>query len=221
MANQQLEAQRRTILGKKVGRLRRDGRVPGIVYGPVVAETVPVSVDRREFIKFYQANGHSTLFDLHWEGGHQSVFIREVQLDPVRREPLHIDFFAPNLLRPVRAMVPLVLHNPVSTSEGVLTEARTDIEVEALPSNIPPQIDVDVSSIQHPGDAVRVGDLVLPADVVAITDADELVAQMEAVYQEPEAEAAEEEADVTAEAAAEPGAGAAAEGEAAAEAPAE
>jgi len=203
MANRTFEAQRRTVLGKKVKRMRREGRVPGIVYGPVVEGTVPVSVDFRDFLKFYQSNGHSTLFDLTWEDGSQSVFIRDVQQDPVRRQPVHVDFFAPNLLMPVRAMVPLVLHNPVQIATGVLTESRTEIEVEALPALIPHQIDVDVSMLQQPGDAIRVGDLTLPAEITAITDADELLVLIEAVYQEPEAEAAEgaEEAEETAAAA--------------------
>lgn len=197
MAVLEFAAQRRTVLGKKVSRMRREGRVPGIVYGPVVDETIPVSVDQRDFLKFYQANGHSTLFDLRWEDGEHSVFIREVQVDPVRRNPLHIDFFAPNLRRPVRAMVPLVLHNPISISGAVLTEARTDIEVEALPSQIPHQIDVDVSVLERPGDAIRVGDLTLPGDVTAITDENEIIAQLESTYVAPEEgeEVAEEAAE--------------------------
>ena len=193
MAIQEFQAQRRTVLGKKVAQLRREGRVPGIVYGPVVKETVPVSVDRREFARFYQAHGHSTLFDLRWEDGKESVLIREVQIDPIRREPLHVDFFAPNLRRPVRAMVPLVLHNVVNTSEAILTEARTEIEVEALPAQIPSQIDVDVSGLERAGDAIRVGDLTLPEGVVAVTDADELIANMEAIYVAPEAAVGEVE----------------------------
>lgn len=199
MAIQTFEAQRRTVIGKKVARLRREGRIPGIVYGPMVDETVPVTVDQRDFQKFYQSNGHSTLFELRWEDGKHSVFVREVQLEPVSRRPLHIDFFAPNLRRPVRAMVPLVLHNPVTISGGVLTEARTEIEVEALPSLIPHQIVVDVSVLEHPGDAIRVGDVKLPPDVIAITDENEIVAQMESTYVAPEVgEVAEEQAEVAA-----------------------
>ena len=162
MASQEFAAQRRTVVGKKVKRLRREGLVPGIVYGPVVEGTVPVSVDRREFLKFYQTNGHSTLFVLRWEDGDQSVFIREVQQDPVRREPLHVDFFAPNLRMPVRAIVPIAFHNPSNTIDGMLAEIRTEVEVEALPASIPHQIDIDVSELVHPGDAIRVGDLNLP-----------------------------------------------------------
>lgn len=213
MANQEFPAQRRTVLGKQVKRLRREGLIPGVVYGPVVEETVPVSVDFREFVKFYQRTGHSTLFDLRWEDGSQSVFIREVQNDPVRRTPIHIDFFAPNLRRPVRALVPLVLHNPPQLTAAVLTESRTDIEVEALPANIPAQIAVDVSGLEQPGDAIRVGDLTMPENVTAVTDAGELLVLIEAVYAEPVA-VEEEEAAESAEAEA------AAEGEADESAPA-
>ena len=203
MAGQEFTAQRRTVLGKKVSRLRREGLVPGVVYGPVVEGTVPVSVDRREFVKFYQTNGHSTLFVLRWEDGDQSVFIREVQQDPVRREPLHIDFFAPNLRMPVRAVVPIVFHNPSSTIDGRLAEIRTEVEVEALPASIPHQIDVDVSQLVQPGDVIRVGDLPLPEGVTAVTDEGESVVQIEAVYQEPaEAEEAAAEATPAAEPAA-------------------
>jgi large subunit ribosomal protein L25 len=197
MVSQEFAAQRRTVLVKKVKQLRRQGRVPGVVYGPVVAGTVPVSVDRREFLKFYQTNGHSTLFVLRWEDGDQSVFIREVQQDPVRREPIHIDFFAPNLRMPVRAIVPIAFHNQSNTIDGMLAEIRTDVEVEALPSSIPHQIDVDVSGLVQPGDAIRVGDLNLPDGVTAITAEDETIVQIEAVYQEPE-EAAEGAAEVVA-----------------------
>ena len=193
MARQEFKAQRRTILGKKVSRMRREGRVPGVVYGPVVEGTVPVSVDRREFLRFYQTNGHSTLFDLRWEDGKESVFIREVQQDPVRRDPLHIDFFAPNLRMPVRAIVPIAFHNPSNAIDGMLAEIRTDVEVEALPANIPSQIDIDVSELVHPGDAIRVGDLRLPEGVTAVTDEGETVVQVEMVYQEPEEEAEAEE----------------------------
>ena len=191
MASQEFAAQRRTVVGKKVKQLRRQGLVPGIVYGPVVAGTVPVSVDRRDFLKFYQTNGHSTLFVLRWEDGDQSVFIREVQQDPVRREPIHVDFFAPNLRMPVRAIVPIAFHNPSNSIDGMLAEVRSDVEVEALPASIPHQIDVDVSQLVHPGDAIRVGDLNLPDGVTAVTDEGETIVQIEAVYQEPEEVAAE------------------------------
>lgn len=191
MAIEKFPAQRRTVTGKKVAKLRREGQLPGIVYGPVVKDTVPVIVDSRTFLRFYQAHGHATLFDLTWEDGRESVFIREVQFDPVRRDPLHVDFFAPNLRMPIRAMVPIVLHNVSGSSQAILTELRTDVEVEALPALIPAQIDVDVAGLEQPGDAVHVRDLVLPENVVAITDGDEIIAHMIALAaaEEPAEEA--------------------------------
>lgn len=193
MAKVSFPAQLRTVTGKQVRQLRRDGMVPGIVYGPVIEGTIPVMVDRREFMKFFQTRGHSTLFELTWDGGVESVFIREVQVDPVRRDPLHVDFFAPNLRRPIRAIVPLVFHNPNSSSEAILTELRTDVEVEALPARVPVQLDVDVSGLENVGDAVHVRDLIAPAGVEFVTDGDELIAQMAPVAQ-PEAEAEAEAA---------------------------
>ena len=172
-----------------------------------------MSVDRREFLKFYQTNGHSTLFVLRWEDGDQSVFIREVQQDPVRREPLHIDFFAPNLKMPVRAIVPISFHNASSTIDGMLSEIRTDVEVEALPASIPHQIDIDVSQLVSPGDAIRVGDLVLPDGVTAITDGGETIVQVEAVYQEQEEAVEADEAAAAEETPAEESTGTAATGD--------
>ena len=79
----------------------------------------------------------------------------------------------------------------------MLAEIRTEVEVEALPASIPHQIDIDVSRLVHPGDAIRVGDLNLPAGVTAVTAEDETIVQIEAVYQEPE-EAVEEAAEAAA-----------------------
>jgi large subunit ribosomal protein L25 len=77
----------------------------------------------------------------------------------------------------------------------MLAEIRTEVEVEALPASIPHQIDIDVSELIHPGDAIRVGDLNLPQGVTAVTAEDETIVQIEAVYQEPE-EVEEEAAEV-------------------------
>lgn len=219
MSELTLNAEVRTVLGKKVGQLRRDGLIPGVVYGPVVDETVQVSVNEREFARFYRAHGHSTLFTLTWEGGQQPVFIREVQQDPVRRAPLHIDFFAPNLKTALRAMVQVVFHSPAENIDGVLTELRTDIEVEALPSDMPNQIDVDLSGLAAPGDAVHVSDVTAPEGVTILTAGEEILAHVSASSvaadaEADEAESAEGEAEGEA-AADEAEAGAEAEGEAA------
>ncbi|MBA2276953.1 MAG: 50S ribosomal protein L25 [Chloroflexia bacterium] len=184
-----LRAEPRTVLGKQVKRLRREGLIPGVVYGPVVPETVSVSVDRREFEKlFYQRAGHSTLVSLQWDGRDETVLIREVQTDPVKGTPLHIDFFAPNLREKLRTMVPVVLHNASPDAVGVLNTVRTEVELEGLPRSLPHQIDADISRLLDVGDVLHVSDLTLPRGVDAITDGVEVIANLVAEYVEPEPE---------------------------------
>ncbi len=183
-----LRAEPRTLLGKKVKRLRRDGLVPGVVYGPVLNETVAVSVNRREFERFFSRNGHSTVVSLVWEGGRQPVLVREVQTDPVTRAPLHVDFFAPNMRQKLRQSVPLVLINANENTAGVLQAVLTEVEVEALPADLPHQIDVDIQGLVEVGDTVHVSDLSVPDNVEVMTDAEELVASIvaESVEEAPE-----------------------------------
>ena len=213
MANElTLRAEPRTVHGKKVNRLRREGLIPGVVYGPVVEGTVSVSVNQREFDKFFRNVGHSSIFTLNWDGGSQPVLIREVQVDPVTRASLHIDFFAPNMNVTLRAAVQVVLTNPSDAIEGVLQHILTEVEVEALPANLPHQIDADASGLVAVGDAVHVRDLTAPAGVTIVTDGDELIASVvaEAAQEAAESEeAAAEEAAAGAaeEAAAEEGSG--------------
>lgn len=190
-----LRAEPRTIHGKKVKRLRREGMVPGVVYGPVIDNTISVSVERRVFDKFYMRNGHSTIFKLSWDGGEETVLIREVQQDPVRRDPLHIDFFAPNLNVTLRTMVPVALHNQNEDMVGILNTILTEVEIEALPANLPHQIDADIAHLLAVGDHLRVEDLTMPEGVKLITSGEETIAAVspETVEEEPEEEEVEGE----------------------------
>ncbi|MEA2511042.1 MAG: large subunit ribosomal protein [Thermomicrobiales bacterium] len=175
-----LMAEPRTVVGKKVKQLRRVGLVPGVVYGPGLSGggTVQVSVQRRDFERFYMAHGHSTLFTLQWDGGSQQVFIREVQEEPVKRMPLHVDFFSPNLREALIASVQVVLRHADERHAGILTQVRADIEVSALPRDFPQEINADASHLSAVGDALRVSDLTLPPGVTAVTSADEVVAMI-------------------------------------------
>lgn len=188
-----LMAEPRTVLGKQVKALRREGLVPGVVYGPAITgPTIQVSVNRRELERFYQAHGHSTLFTLSWNGGSQKVFIKEIQVEPVRRTPLHVDFFAPNLSKELSAPVPVVLHNANEAAEGILTQLVDEVEVRALPATLPHQIDADVSALVHVHDSLRAGDLQLPEGVTLVTDPEVVIASIAApaVTEAPEAEEA-------------------------------
>lgn len=167
-----MQARVRTVLGKQVAQLRRDGLVPGVVYGPLMQETVEVAVDRRDFERFYVRNGHATLFTLEWDGGSSPVFIRNVQQDPVKRAPLHVDFYAPNMKAVTTALVPLLAQGLDSHHAGVLTEQFTELEVSGRPGDIPAQIEVDLSGLRETGDAIRAADLKLPKGVTVAIDPD-------------------------------------------------
>lgn len=196
MAELILRAEPRTILGKKVKQLRRVGRVPAVVYGPVLSETVSVSVEAREFDRFYLRAGHSTLFTLKWEGGEQPVVIRDVQMHPVRQVPIHVDFFAPNLRVVLTASVPITFSNEPDVTDTILTHNMTELQVSALPSDIPQHVDADLSGLVAVGDSFRAGDIVLPRGVEMITAEDDVVAILSglAAVEEVEETAAEEAA---------------------------
>lgn len=195
-----LRAEPRTVLGKQVKQLRRAGRLPGVVYGPLLGGTHAVTVDTRELSRFYHTFGASTLFTLQWEGGQEQVFIREVQVDPVRHTPVHVDFFAPNLRKDTTTSVPLTFGEENPAALGILSTVQNEVSVTGLPGNIPAAIDVDVSNLVEIGDAIRIGDLIVPEGITVDLDDDDIVAHRIAeaapepeVEIEAEAEAAESE----------------------------
>jgi large subunit ribosomal protein L25 len=212
MSQPTLSAEERTIVGKKVKNLRKQGLVPAVVYGPGLKETVQISVDERIFAKFYQVHGHSTLIELSSQGKNYQVLIRDVQVDPVRRNPVHIDFFAPNLEKETTASVTLHLQNPPD-GPGIFTANLSELHVSGLPREIPARIEVDCSVLQNEGDSIRVSDLVIPAGITVLTSPDEVVATLTPKISAEAFEAAEAEAagEVVTEAPAEEGSDAAAE----------
>ncbi len=203
-----LMAEPRDVVGKKVKRLRAEGKIPAVVYGPALAETVQVTVNDRDFGRFYQHHGHATLFDLTSDGKTYQVFIRDVQAHPVRRTPIHVDFFAPNLNKAIHASVPLALHE-APDGPGLFSQLLSEVVVNGLPRDIPNRLVVDCSVLREIGDAVRVGDLEAIEGIEFVTNADEIIAMLAA----PVLEAAEpaEGAEGEGEAAGEPAGAAAAE----------
>lgn len=190
-----LMAEPRDVHGKKVKKLRREGLTPGVVYGPVVDGTISVSVDSREFGKFFMQHGHSTIFTLTWDGGKQPVLIREVQRDPVRQDILHIDFFAPNMKVKLRQSVAVTLVHGAEVHGGMLQHAVNEIEVEALPADLPSEIVVDVSALTEIGSTITVAEIAAIDNVEFVTDAETVIASIvaEAVQDAEPVEAEEGE----------------------------
>lgn len=178
--NYVLEAQPRTVIGKKVGRLRRSGLVPVVVYGPKT-EAVSLQVEYRPLQIALMKAGGTNLIEIRYEGGSHVVLAREVQRDILRSDILHVDFFAVDLKAKISIDVPIhfVGESPaVQARKGILITGPTMLTIETLPSHLMSQIEVDLSNLNEIGDAVHVRDLKLDADITIINDPDEMIARI-------------------------------------------
>jgi len=212
-----LATEPRTDLGSRPsGRMRRDGRVPAVVYG-LGADPLTVSVPARELGHILAGeSGVNTLITLSLDGERDGVLTlaRQIQRHPTRGDLVHVDFVRIRRDVAVSAEIPLHLLGEATgvRDGGLLEQLMFQLTVEAMPGNIPVAIEVDVAGLGI-GDQLRVGDLPLPAGVTASADVETVVVQVSAprvVTEAEEGEGLEEGAEAPA-----------AEAEAAAEAPAE
>jgi large subunit ribosomal protein L25 len=193
-----LEASARSVQGKETKKLRRDGIVPGVVYGPVVGDPISVSVDMKELNRMYYALGSNLLIDLTLDSTHYTVYMRRVTMDRLKREPLHAEFYAPNMRAEITTSIPVILHGEPSSPSGVVTPVRETIEVRGLPDALPPSLDVSVAGLAEYDDAIYLHEMTLPAGVELLTDPEEMLVKLAAparieVEEVEEAEAAEAE----------------------------
>lgn len=203
-----LEASKRTEKGKNaMHRLRRQGRIPAILYGGASdgqrAESIPLTVDPRAVLRIlHSESGVNTLITLQVEGeGPTPVMIKEFQLDPVTHRLLHVDFYRVRMDRAVRVTVPLVLRGEprgVKQQGGLLDFVHREVEIEALPGEIPDQIEVDVSDLLV-GQGLRVRDLARDARWKALSDPETLLVHVVAPKAAEAVEAPAEAAPASAE----------------------
>lgn len=223
-----LQAEERTILGKKVKLLRKDGKIPGHVFGKGV-ETEHVSVDTKGFLKTFAQAGETGLIDLKLGSEKiRPVLVREVSQDPISGAPVHIDFYQVNLTEKVKVPVPLVLvgddPEAVESGEAIVLQTLNEVEVEALPTDLVENIEVPKTSLKNIDDTITVADLKYDREKLTIHSEPETVvvklapavsAEMEALLEEQAVEtaAAAEEAAAPAEEGAEGAEGEVKEGE--------
>lgn len=198
-----LQADDRQVLGKKVKNLRKNGKLPAHVFGKKI-DTEHVSVDTREFTRVYLSAGETGLVDLKVGAKKvKPVLIREVQYDPVSLKPLHVDFYQVNLLEKVKVPVPVVLigeqPEKVHLGEAIVLQTISEVEVEALPTDLIEKIEVDISILKEIDDAITVATLNYDhSKITVLVEPEEVVVklapavseQMEALLAEQEAEAA-------------------------------
>ncbi len=185
-----LKAQKREV-GQNLETLRKSGFLPAVFYG-FKRETTPVAVLDKDFRKIWKEAGESSTFVLETENGPIDVLIHEVQFDPVRDIPLHADFLAIDMNKAAQISVPLEftgVSGAVKGGLGVLVKVMHEIEIEALPKDMPNHITVDISKLETLDDQVLVKDLAMPKGVTALAKEDEVVAAVSAQKEEKEEDA--------------------------------
>lgn len=190
-----LIGKKREILGRKVKQLRSVGEVPATIYGKKL-ESVSVTVPMADFKRVYKEAGETGLIELSVDASKHPVLIHTVQLDPVNEATLHVEFHEVDLKVKVKTNVPLAIIGEsaaVSEHKGVILSLLNEVEVEALPTELPEKIDVDVTGLTDVGQEVKVSQLSVPSGVTILTDPELGVVKIaELVSKAAEAQAAAE-----------------------------
>jgi large subunit ribosomal protein L25 len=191
-----LDATMRTVIGKKVKRLRKEGWLPATVYGKQITP-LSIQVDGKTFNKTYQKAGGTSLVRLNIPGQPvQSAFIQSVQRHPVKRDIIHADFHVVDLTIRMHAEIPIVLTGSsplVERDDATVNQVLSSVEIEALPEDVPHQIDIDISVLDSFDAQVFVRDLAHGSDYRFVTPEDTLILSLTMVRAHVSDEAAEEE----------------------------
>lgn len=181
----ELTATKRTEKGNSLAALRAKGAMPAVVYGPK-QETIPVTLDQRDFVKVLKAAGESTVVNVTVDGTVIPTLIHEVDRDPVTDVPRHADFYAIVKGQKVEVQVPLefVGESPAVKAGANLVKTMHEIEVEADPMNLPHELTVDISLLVEVDSQILAKDIVLPSGVTLVTGPDEVVAIAAAAVEE-------------------------------------
>ena len=186
-----LSLEPRTLLGKKVRRLRREGIIPVHFYGKGI-ESQSLQCESRTLIRVLAQAGMNTPISVSVEGqdGQQLAFVREIQWDPVRGELVHVDFLHVDVSQEVTASVPITTTGQSPAERlvnGTVVLHLREVEIRALPLDMPSEFVANLSAIEQPDDVIRLRDLNLPTNVTIITDLEATVARLELSREEPAA----------------------------------
>lgn len=223
---EKLVVSKREITGKKVRKLRREGIIPANIYGADYTSTA-IQLPLTDFKKVFAVARETGLVDVELDSKVVPVLIKNVQYNPLTDEVVHADFHKVNLREKISAKIPVEAvgeSKAVTDKVGLLEQPVMEIEVEALPTDLPEKIEVNVENLAAVDEQILVSELTIPAGVEVLTDASQVVFKIgELITKEMEEQMAADEAEAEAaveEAAAEEGANEAevkAEGEEAAE----
>jgi large subunit ribosomal protein L25 len=196
----QLKVNARDIKGKKVRFLRREGITPINLYGPNI-DSIPLQAETAAIKRLITKSGRNAMISLEIDGEKKGtqVLLRDVQCDPMNGKLLHIDLFKVDMNRKIRVDVPIQFigeSKAAKSKRGMLIENLASLHVEALPGDLPQNIEVDISGLIELGQAIFIRDLKLDPKITVLNEPGQVIAKvMEAkVEVEPVAVAAEGEA---------------------------
>lgn len=172
-----IEASKRDVIGKKVKALRREGKLPAVVYGKEV-ESIPITLNYREARQTLADIGANTLVTLSMDGKELLSLVRDKQFSVIKRTLLHVDFQAVTLTERITTTVPIAIDGEapaVSEYNGLLVTELEELDVEAQAQNLPDAITVDVSGLTEIGDNILVKDLMISEDVKILNHPDDIV----------------------------------------------
>ncbi|MBI4100643.1 50S ribosomal protein L25 [Candidatus Microgenomates bacterium] len=212
MKKYKLQAEKRKTLGKKVKNLRKQGVLPANLYGKSI-KSESLQLPGLDFEKLFKEAGETGLVELTLVGEEKSrpVLIHNLQRDPISGLVLHADFYQVDLKEKVKSMVPIEIVGEalaVKDKKGVLLQTLTEIEIEALPTDLPENFQVDITNLVDVDQEIKVEDLKAPAGVAILTDGTLgickigalVTAEMEAEIKKEEEEAAAQAAETAGEA---------------------
>lgn len=191
------QAKLREYIGKKSKKLQKEGFIPAVLYGKGI-ENLNLSVDVKDFTKIYKIAGENTLLELHIENDSakdRNVLVHDVNIDPINDSITHVDFYQVDMTKKVTANVSLVFEGEsqaVKVEAGVLIKNLYEVEVSALPKDLPHAIRVDLSLLTSFDDVISIKDLKLPQGVDIDMHADEVVASVARPRSQEELEALSE-----------------------------
>ncbi|HPH96872.1 MAG TPA: 50S ribosomal protein L25 [Anaerolineaceae bacterium] len=187
-----IQATRRTVTGKKVSLLRREGKLPGVIYGHHV-NPIAITMDLKETTRLLSLATNTTLVTINVEGEEYATLVREKQRNYVANSLLHVDFQAVSLTEKIRAKVnvEIVGVSPaVKDFNGIVVNGIDKIEVECFPQDLPASITVDISGLKKIGDGITLADLPTIPNVEFLDDMNEMIVSVTSTAAEESAEAA-------------------------------
>ena len=174
--------------GEKPEELRDGGRIPAVFYG-FGKESTAISVPKVEFIKLFREAGETTAITLDMGGEKVSALIHDLQRDPVRGEPTHVDFLVIDMNKEAEVAVPIEFTGLAEAEKGgigMVVKVMHEVEVRALPADLPHSITVDLTPLASLSDVIHAKDLALTKGVTLVTDGEDVVASVSAFVEEKE-----------------------------------